>query len=76
VLRQVTRLAGIGLAIGVALLLLAGKALSGLLYGVTPSDPLTIALVTLTLAAVSLVAGWIPAWRASRVNPITALRYE
>lgn len=76
VLRQVTRLAGIGLAIGVALLLLAAKGLSGLLYGVTPSDPLTIALVTVTLGAVSLLAAWVPAWKASRINPIQALRYE
>ena len=76
VLRQVTRLAAIGLVIGVGLLLLAGKALTGLLYGVTPSDPLTIAFVTLTLGAVSLVAGWVPAWKASRINPIQALRYE
>ena len=76
VLTQVAKLSAFGLAIGVGVLLLTGKALSSLLYGVTPSDPLTIALVTLTLAAVSLVAGWVPAWRASRVNPITALRYE
>ena len=76
VLREVTRMAGIGLAIGVGLLLLAGKALSGLLYGVTPWDPLTIALVALTLGAVSLIAGWVPARKASRINPIQALRYE
>ena len=76
VLGQVAKLSAIGLAIGVGLLLLAGQALSSLLYGVTPSDPLTIGTVTLTLAAVSLVAGWVPAWRASKVNPIQALRYE
>ena len=76
VLLQVAKLSALGLVIGVGLLMLTGKALSSLLYGVTPSDPLTIGLVTLTLAAVSLVAGWVPAWRASKVNPITALRYE
>lgn len=76
VLRQVAALATIGLAIGVTLLLLAGKALSGLLYGVTPWDPLTIALVALTLGAVSLLAGWVPARKASRISPIQALRYE
>jgi ABC-type antimicrobial peptide transport system permease subunit len=76
VLIQVFRLAATGLVIGVGLLMLAGRALSRLLYGVTASDPLTIALVTLTLGAVALMAGWVPAWRASRVNPIQALRYE
>jgi predicted permease len=76
VLMQVARLAVIGLAIGAGLLLLAGSVLRGLLYGVEPSDPFTLAAVTLTLAAVAFIAGWIPAWRASRVNPIQALRYE
>ena len=76
VLMQVARLAAIGLVAGVALLLLAGKALTELLYGVTPADPLTILGVTLTLGAVALIAAWAPAWRASRVDPIVALRYE
>ena len=76
VLLQVARLATVGAAIGVGLLLAVGGALSGLLYGVSASDPLTIAVVTSTLGAVALLAGWVPARRASRVNPIQALRYE
>ena len=76
VLMQVARLAAIGLVAGVALLLVAGKALTQLLYGVTAADPLTIVAVTLTLGAVALLAAWAPAWRASRVDPIVALRYE
>ena len=76
VLMQVARLAAIGLVAGVALLLLAGKTLTELLYGVKPADPLTILGVTLTLGAVALIAAWAPAWRASRVDPIVALRYE
>ena len=76
VLLQVARMAALGLLIGLGLLLVAGKALSQMLFDVKPGDPTTIAIVTVTLGAVALIAGWIPAWRASRVNPIQALRYE
>lgn len=76
ILAQVLKLSALGLLIGVGVLLLAGGALRGLLFGVSPTDPMTIALVSLTLAVVALLAGWVPAWRASRVNPIQALRYE
>lgn len=76
VLAQVARMTVVGLAIGVALLLFAGQALRDLLYGVNPSDPATIAVVTILLGTVALLAGWIPAYRASKVNPIVALRYE
>ena len=76
VIRQVLLLAAIGLTIGVVLLVFAGRALEQLLFGVKAVDPLTIVLVTLALGAVALVAAWVPASRASRVDPITALRYE
>jgi putative ABC transport system permease protein len=76
VLSQVLKLSALGLLIGVGVLLAAGRLLRGMLYGVTPSDPLTIASVAAALGGVALLAGWIPAWRASRVNPIQALRYE
>lgn len=76
VLSQVARLAIMGVAIGVALLLAAGQALRQLLYGVTPADATTIAIVVVTLGSVALLAGWLPARRASRINPVEALRYE
>ena len=69
-------LTGLGVAVGLAAALAVTRTLGGLLYGVTPLDGVTIASVVSLLAAVALVAiGW-PAWRASRVDPTTALRAE
>ena len=76
VLAEVLRLVAIGLAIGIVVVLLAGGALEGLLFGVRAADPATIAVVALTLAFVALLAAWVPAARASRVDPIQALRCE
>jgi putative ABC transport system permease protein len=76
VLGQVIRLSAVGLAIGLAVTIAAGRAVTGLLYDVRPSDPITIISVTALLGAVAIVAAWVPAFRASRVDPIQALRYE
>jgi putative ABC transport system permease protein len=65
-----------GLLLGIAGALLAGRLLSKLLYGVTPNDPLTVSLVALVMAMVGTLACWIPAGRAARVDPATALRAE
>ncbi len=66
----------IGVAIGVAGSLALTGMIRSLLFGVSAFDPLTLAAVTLLLAAVSLFACWIPARRATRVDPLEALRYE
>jgi putative ABC transport system permease protein len=73
---QVARLAAAGLLIGVAILLAAARALRGMLFGVAPMDPLTIVAVAGTLAAVAVLAAWVPAARAIRIDPVEALRYE
>ena len=76
VLREALLLVVIGLAIGVGASLMVTKTAESLLYELKPNDPLTITLATLLLAVVALVAGYLPARRASRVDPMLALREE
>ncbi|HEY2907363.1 MAG TPA: ABC transporter permease [Vicinamibacterales bacterium] len=76
VLRQGLVLVGIGAAIGLAGSVAVLRALAGLMRGIAPRDPATLALVTLTLLAVALVACYVPARRAARVDPMTALRVD
>jgi predicted permease len=76
VLRNAMRLAAAGVAIGVAGAAVAARLLAAALYGVHPLDPATFAAVAATLFAVALVASFIPARRATRVDPMLALRAE
>ena len=76
VMREVLMLVGAGIAIGLAASWGVNRAISNQLYGVTASDPLTIAGAAGLLCLVALAAGYIPARRATRVNPVLALRYE
>ena len=69
-------MAAIGVAIGAAVALWAGKWLKPLLFNVSPNDPVIFALVAFTLVAVAVAASWIPARRASRVDPNEALRSD
>jgi putative ABC transport system permease protein len=74
--RQVLVLTGTGLAVGTGILLAGGQALSGLLFGVEPTDPVTLLSVGGLLGTVALAAAWLPALRAIRVDPIKALRMD
>jgi ABC-type antimicrobial peptide transport system permease subunit len=76
VLRQVLWLSAVGLALGLGLVLASGRVLGDLLFGVKPHDPLTILVGCAVLGGVALAAAWLPALRASRIDPIEALRYE
>jgi len=70
------QLTAVGLAIGAGLSLITGRALTGVLFGVTPADPTIYSGVVVVLGTASLVACYMPAWRASRVDPMVALRQE
>ncbi|MGH9659939.1 MAG: FtsX-like permease family protein, partial [Bryobacteraceae bacterium] len=76
VMREVLWLIGIGLAAGIPAALLLGRYVASQLYNVRPADPWTAGLAVALLTVVSLAAGFLPARRASAVDPITALRYE
>jgi predicted permease len=74
--RQGLRLAGLGVALGVLLAAGAAKVLASAFFGVSAGDALAFAIVPALLAAVALLASWIPARRAARVDPMVALRAE
>jgi len=76
VLRQGLTVALVGVLAGVAVALAATRVLASLLYGVSSTDPLTLAAVSLVLIAVALLATYLPARRASRIDPMAALRCE
>lgn len=76
ILRQGLLLTLVGIGIGLAVALALTRVLSGLLFGVNATDPATFAAIVLLLAVVSLIACYIPARRATKVDPMIALRYE
>jgi ABC-type antimicrobial peptide transport system permease subunit len=76
ILTQGGTLAGIGLVIGLGTALAVGRIIEGLLVGVRPHDPVTFIIVPATLMVAALLAAWIPARRASRLDPLDTLRTE
>lgn len=76
VLGQGIRVVAIGVALGIVLALAAGRLVSALLYGVRPGDPVALLIVSVSILAVAAAATLVPAWRAARVDPVTALRAE
>jgi putative ABC transport system permease protein len=76
IIGQGIKLALIGVAIGLASALGLTRFLSGLLYGVKPGDPLTLVAVSALLMAVALLACYIPARQAAKVDPMITLKYE
>jgi putative ABC transport system permease protein len=76
ILREAGVLTAVGLLIGTGLALGAAQAAKALLYGLKPRDPLTLVIAVVALSAVAAFASFLPAYRASKLDPLTALRYE
>jgi putative ABC transport system permease protein len=76
VVRSGAPLIALGLAIGLAGSIALSSAVASMLHGISPLDPVAYALGTVVLAGVGLLACWLPATRATRIDPVTLLRYE
>jgi ABC-type antimicrobial peptide transport system permease subunit len=76
ILSQGMILVGVGVMIGLAAAFAVSRLVSSLLYGIGATDPTTFVGVSLLLVAVAFVASYFPAYRASRVDPLSALRYQ
>jgi ABC-type antimicrobial peptide transport system permease subunit len=76
VMREVLTLLAIGVAVALPAAWILTQMVRSQLYGIEPADPVSIVTATLAIAAVAALAGYLPAYRATRVDPMHALRYE
>jgi predicted permease len=76
IMKESLLLLAIGIAIGIPATLATGRTIQSQLFGLNAADPQTILAAILTISAVTLIAAWLPAHRATKVNPVVALRYE
>ncbi len=76
VLREAATLAAIGVGCGLVIALASGRLVNGVLFGLQPRDPFAIGIATALMIVVTLGAGWVPARRATRIDPMAALRHE
>jgi ABC-type antimicrobial peptide transport system permease subunit len=76
IMKESLLLLALGIAIGVPATLATGRTIQSQLFGLNATDPQTILIAILTISAVTLIAAWLPAHRATKVNPVVALRYE
>jgi ABC-type antimicrobial peptide transport system permease subunit len=76
IMKQGLQVTALGVTIGLAGALAVNRLIASLLYGVQPTDIVTIAFAIGTITAVAVIASWLPAWRASRLDPNVVLRSE
>ena len=76
ILREVLALIAAGLLVGIAVAAASTRLIKSLLYGLTPTDPAMFGAAAVVLVVVGVLAGYLPAWRAAKIDPMAALRHE